>query len=233
MILLKNTQYDRFAELVYGGPAALLVADNLEQNSQHNPAYKSLIALRSAIGLDPFWQPFHLNGTVSDPGSLRNIRLFIEQVLELAEKLERLDISNVQTELTKLQEVRRLLDKSKRLVYEHLDEIKTKTVELNPINITLYREIQAYFKHKVVKIYQFQSVLDQINEFRAEMSHLAELARTFDPSEIFVNQIYQWRHPLFQRVIFDEADSVKLGSQAFFGRFNWLVTSSLKSLLTG
>ena len=51
-------------------------------------------------------------------------------------------------------------------------------------------------------------------------------------SKYKIFNIANYKGPLFERVIFDETDSINISnSRAAYGKFNWFVTSSLESLI--
>ena len=69
--------------------------------------------------------------------------------------------------------------------------------------------------HTLVNKIDMKTILDQINQ----------KGQTID-------QIYSYNGPIFERVIFDEANSIKIPrSRKAYGKINWFVTSSVEDLL--
>jgi hypothetical protein len=109
--------------------------------------------------------------------------------------------------------------------YKDIYTIKTLSVQIETeIKKSLYNIQYNNYKNIKDKFIQYKNIVNNIN--------IDAIITTMRGNNQTVSDIYQYTGPIFERVIFDEANSIKIPSclQAL-GKVNWFITSSVEDLL--
>ena len=87
-----------------------------------------------------------------------------------------------------------------------------------------------YNQHTIPK----QSIKDKFNKLKQVINNVPfdDLIDNFDEHAKNLDYIYRYSGPIFERVIFDEANSIKIPRcRKAYGKINWFITSSVENLL--
>ena len=102
-------------------------------------------------------------------------------------------------------------------------------------NKYIFRDLIRIFLHKDFNKIQKSKIIDKIKKFRDILNDVDfDLVKQSiqDFGDYDLKYIKTYTGPLFERVIFDEANSINISNcQVAYGKFNWFVTSSIKDLL--
>lgn len=79
-----------------------------------------------------------------------------------------------------------------------------------------------------------QSLISKFNELKKNINSidLSDIVDNVDTYTKELNYIHMFTGPIFERVIFDEANSIKISNCEYaYGKINWFITSSVEDLL--
>ena len=118
---------------------------------------------------------------------------------------------------------------TKKTKLQEIEKIKWLAMKLNESTTQLYKHENTASNEltKQSLITKFKTLKQAIND--VDFNDIIDGAESYTTQLI---HIHTYTGPLFERVIFDEADSIKISNcEPAYGKINWFITSSVEDLL--
>lgn len=153
-------------------------------------------------------------------------------------------ISKMRTELhahiNKIQYVRHMIqnrDYSEDTMVSALETLEASIQSIPPVNFkNLHSSIQANLSTEITQHRRIMGMLSRHARRFMSTYDVSRLKACLDGNARPLFQMVKYKGPIFQRIIIDEANSIKLSQvqyrqQTAYAKFTWFVTSSVEELL--